>query len=148
MLTKRVRLQLIAFAVIASVAVVYALFRFANLGAVFGANGYTVKMQLADSGGIFSNAEVTYRGFNVGRVGDLRLTKNGLEADLHIDPDAPAIPADLEAFVSNRSAVGEQYVDLRPKSAGGPVLSAASVIPADRTKTPVATDVVLRDLDS
>jgi phospholipid/cholesterol/gamma-HCH transport system substrate-binding protein len=148
MLTKRVRLQLIAFVVIAVVAVVYALFRFTDLGKVFGAEGYTVRMNLEESGGIFSNAEVTYRGYNVGRVGEIRLTREGLQVDLDIDPNSPEIPADLDAVVANRSAVGEQYVDLRPREGGGPFLSGESVIAADRTKTPVATDAVIRDLDS
>jgi phospholipid/cholesterol/gamma-HCH transport system substrate-binding protein len=148
MLTRRVRLQLIAFFVIAVVAVVYAAVRFTGLGKVFGEEGYTVRMNLAESGGIFSNAEVTYRGFNVGRVGDIRLTRDGIQVDLNIDPDAPAIPADLDAVVANRSAVGEQYVDLRPRHDGEPFLSDASVIAADRTSTPVSTEAVIRDLDS
>ncbi len=148
MLTKRVRLQLIAFLVIAVVAVVYALFRFTDVGKVFGVEGYTVRMNLDESGGIFTNAEVTYRGYNVGRVGEIRLTHDGLQVDLNIDPDAPRIPADLDAVVANRSAVGEQYVDLQPRGGGGPFLSGASVIAADRTRTPVATDAVIRDLDS
>ncbi|OLF16474.1 MCE family protein [Actinophytocola xanthii] len=148
MLTKRVRLQLVAFFVIAVVAVVYALFRFADLGRVFGVDGYTARMDLEESGGIFTNAEVTYRGFNVGRVGEIRLTEDGLRVDLEIDPDAPPIPADLDAVVANRSAVGEQYVDLRPRRDGEPFLSGSSVIAADRTSTPVSTDAVIRDLDS
>ncbi|HEX6353907.1 MCE family protein [Actinophytocola sp.] len=148
MLTRRVRIQLIAFAVIATLAVVYAAFRFTDVGKLFGADGYTVKMNLADSGGIFTNAEVTYRGYNVGRVGEIHLTHDGIQVDLDIDPDAPPIPSDLDAVVANRSAVGEQYVDLRPRNNSGPYLSAASVISSDRTMTPVGTDTVLRDLDS
>lgn len=148
MLTKRVRLQLIAFFVIAVVAIVYAAFRFTDLGRVFGADGYTVKMNLDESGGIFTNAEVTYRGYNVGRVGEIHLTGEGIQVDLNIDPDAPQIPSDLDAVVANRSAVGEQYVDLRPREDTGPYLSGASVIAADRTVTPVGTDTVIRDLDS
>lgn len=148
MLTKRVRMQLIAFFVIAVVAVVYALFRFTDVGKVFGASGYTVKMNLKESGGIFTNAEVTYRGFNVGRVGEIHLTHEGIQVDLNIDASAPDIPSDLDAVVANRSAVGEQYVDLRPRHGGGPFLSASSLISADRTATPVATDSVIRDLDS
>ncbi|HEY0451355.1 MCE family protein [Actinophytocola sp.] len=148
MLTRRVRLQLVAFVVIAVVAVVYAAFRFTDLGKVFGADGYTVRMNLEDSGGIFTNAEVTYRGFNVGRVGQLRLTEQGVQVDLNIAPDAPDIPEDLDAVVANRSAVGEQYVDLRPRAGSGPYLSGSSTIPADRTRIPVATDAVIRDLDS
>jgi phospholipid/cholesterol/gamma-HCH transport system substrate-binding protein len=147
MLTRRVRLQLIAFAVIAVVAVVYAAFRFTDVGRLFGSDGYTVRMNLRESGGIFTNAEVTYRGYNVGRVGEIHLTHDGIQVDLNIDPDAPRIPSDLDAVVANRSAVGEQYVDLRPREDKGPYLSGASVISADRTVTPVSTDAVIRDLD-
>lgn len=148
MLLRKTKLQLVAFAVISVVAIVYALIRFAGLGQVFGNDGYTVKLELKESGGIFQNAEVTYRGFNIGRVGELRLTKTGLEADLNIDPDAPPVPSDLQAVVANRSAVGEQFVDLRPKSENGPYLRAGSVIPAERTKTPVPTERLIGDLDS
>jgi phospholipid/cholesterol/gamma-HCH transport system substrate-binding protein len=148
MLTRRIRLQLIAFAVIATLAVVYAAFRFTDIGKLFGDDGYTVKMNLADSGGIFTNAEVTYRGYDVGRVGEIHLTRDGIQVDLDIDSDAPPIPADLDAVVASRSAVGEQYVDLRPRDGGGPYLSAASVIAADRTSTPIGTDTVIRGLDS
>lgn len=149
MLVRRTRLQLIAFAVISIVAIVYALIRFAGLGQVFGNSGYTVKLELNQSGGIFTNAEVTYRGFNVGRVGDLHLTQTGLEADLNIDPDAPQIPTEkLQAIVADRSAVGEQYVDLRPTGDTGTYLKSGYVIPAADTKTPVSTDQVIGNLDS
>jgi len=148
MLVRRTRYQLVAFVIISIVAIVYALIRFAGLGQVFGQSGYTVKLELNESGGIFTNAEVTYRGFNIGRVGDLHLTKTGLEADLKIDPDAPQVPKDLNVVVADRSAVGEQFVDLRPASDAGPYLEEGTVIPANKTKTPVSTELVIGDLDS
>ncbi|MBB4686494.1 MCE family protein [Amycolatopsis jiangsuensis] len=148
MLVRRTKIQLVVFALISVVAVVYALIRFAGLGQVFGSSGYTVKLELNESGGIFTNAEVTYRGFNIGRVGQLRLTHDGLEAELNIDPSTPQVPADLDVLVANRSAVGEQYVDLRPKQDKGPYLTGGSVIPAAKASTPVSTDRLLGDLDS
>ena len=148
MLVRRTKIQLVAFAIISVVAIVYALIRFAGLGTVFGNDGYTVKLQLNESGGIFTNAEVTYRGYNIGRVGEMRLPPTGLEADLNIDPSAPQVPADLDAVVANRSAVGEQYVDLKPKADKGPYLAGGSVIPAAKTTTPVSTDRLIGDLDS
>jgi phospholipid/cholesterol/gamma-HCH transport system substrate-binding protein len=148
MLVRRTRFQLIAFAIISVVAVLYALIRFANLGEVFGQNGYTIKLELNESGGIFTNAEVTYRGYNIGRVGQLRLTKTGLEADLNIDPSAPRVPSNLQAVVADRSAVGEQFVDLRPAGDSGPFLQGGSVIPADKTTTPISSERVIGDLTS
>ncbi|MEU7525760.1 MCE family protein [Saccharothrix sp. NPDC042600] len=148
MMTARTRLQIIAFVLIALVGVSYVGARYVGLGRAFGATGYVVKMQLADSGGVFTNAEVTYRGVTVGRVGEMRLTADGIEVDLDIDPDAPRIPADLEAVVANRSAVGEQYVDLRPRGEEGPYLAEGTVIPRSSTKTPPPVDGLLTNLDA
>jgi phospholipid/cholesterol/gamma-HCH transport system substrate-binding protein len=110
--------------------------------------GYTVKAQFSSGGGIFTNSEVTYRGVPIGRVGDLRLTATGMEADLKVDANAPEVPADSEAVVANRSAIGEQYVDLRPRVDGGPMLHEGSVITQRDTKIPLPVDVVLANLDS
>lgn len=148
MIPGRVKLQIGVFLLIALVGVSYVGARYVGLGRVFGSSGYVVTVQLADSGGLFTNAEVTYRGVAVGRVGPMRLTADGLEADLDIDPDAPAIPADLEAVVANRSAVGEQYVDLRPRGEDGPFLAAGSVIPRSATRTPPPVDGLLTNLDA
>ncbi|WAL65164.1 MlaD family protein [Amycolatopsis cynarae] len=147
MLVRRTKIQLIAFLVISVVFIVYALIRFAGLGQVFGQSGYTVKLQLNESGGIFTGAEVTYRGYNIGKVGPLRLTAKGLEAELDIDPKAPAVPENLRVVIADRSAVGEQYVDLRPAAEGAPFLHGGSVITADRATTPISTEQVIGDLD-
>jgi virulence factor Mce-like protein len=66
---------------------------------------------------------------------------------LNVDPAAPDIPADARAVVANRSAVGEQYVDLRPGSARGPFLRDGSVIPRDRTSLPIPVEQLLLHLD-
>ncbi|SNR70619.1 phospholipid/cholesterol/gamma-HCH transport system substrate-binding protein [Haloechinothrix alba] len=147
MLGRSIRIKLVAFVVVASVSVVYALVRFTDFGEYFGQEGYTVTAELADSGGIFSHAEVTYRGVNVGRVGELRLDGDGLEVDLHIEHDAPDIPRDLDAIVANRSAIGEQYVDLRPRANSGPYLEEGTTIPQERTSIPLGVEDVITDLD-
>ncbi|PRX43920.1 phospholipid/cholesterol/gamma-HCH transport system substrate-binding protein [Prauserella shujinwangii] len=148
MLVRKTRIQLLAFLVISVLAITYALFRFTDVGKVFGTDGYTVRLQLTESGGIFTGAEVTYRGYNIGRVGELSLTADGLQADLEIEPEAPQVPRDLHAVVANRSAVGEQYVDLRPVTDDGPYLENGSVIDASDTTTPVRAHEVIADLNS
>ena len=52
---------------------------------LFGDDSCKVPADFPDSGGIFTNAEVTYRGVTVGRVGQLRLIKKGVRVDLDID---------------------------------------------------------------
>ena len=147
MITRTTRLQLLAFAVVALLGMSYVGFRYVGLDRLLLGGGYQVAAEFSDSGGIFVNAEVTYRGVGVGRVSDLRLTDDGVEVELTIDPDAPEIPADTAATVANRSAVGEQYVDLRPDDDDGPFLTDGSVIPTDRTSIPIPVEQLLQDLD-
>jgi phospholipid/cholesterol/gamma-HCH transport system substrate-binding protein len=147
MLTRKVVIQVIVFAVVGVVAVVYAAVRYAGIGGSIANPGYTVRLELADGGGLFVNSEVTYRGVTVGKVTSMRLTHDGIEARLHIDSGAPRIPSDLQAAVADRSAVGEQYVDLMPATTAGPYLADDSVIGVDRTTTPLPTQNLLTDLD-
>jgi phospholipid/cholesterol/gamma-HCH transport system substrate-binding protein len=148
MISTRIRLQLLAFVIITVLGVGYVSVRYLGAGALFGAGPYPVTLQLIDSGGIFTGADVTYRGVSVGRVAALRLTREGVDAQLEIAPDAPPIPADLDAAVHNLSVIGEQYVDLQPVRSDGPRLAAGSVIPASRVSTPVAIGDLIANLDT
>ncbi|WP_019852790.1 MlaD family protein [Actinopolyspora mortivallis] len=148
MLTRGARAKIAAFLVVALVGVSYAGARYAELDRLFGPRGYVVTMKVDSSGGVFSNAEVTYRGVRVGRVGELRLTEEGVEVPLDIEPSAPEIPADVRAVVANRSVVGEQYVDLRPRGEGGPYLHGGSVIRRRDTSTPLPVEELLHNVNS
>ena len=146
MLTRTVRLQVVAFVVLALAAVAFVGANYAGLDRLFGGGTYTVRLQLDDGGGLFTNSEVTYRGVAVGRVGELRLTDDGMEADLVLDEDAPRIPVDSKAVVANRSAIGEQYVDLQPRGDGGPYLADGAVIPKESTTVPMPVTTLLGNL--
>lgn len=148
MISRKVWVQLLAFVLLTLLGVGYVSVRYLGAGALLGPGRYPVTLQLRESGGIFTGAEVTYRGVSVGRVGPLRLTAGGVEAQLDIDGGAPPIPADLNAAVSNLSAIGEQFVDLRPVRADGPVLRAGSVIPASRVATPLPVEDLVLHVDT
>ncbi|MFL6123242.1 MlaD family protein [Actinophytocola sp.] len=148
MLTRTVRWQVLAFVVIALAAVAFVGANYAGMDRLMGGGTYTVRLELADGGGLFTNSEVTYRGVAVGRVGDMRLTDKGMEADLVIDDSAPAIPVDTKAEVANRSAIGEQYVDLQPRGDGGPFLADGSVIRREQTSTPMPVTTLLSNLSA
>ncbi|MDQ1015225.1 MCE family protein [Streptomyces afghaniensis] len=145
MITRTVKAQLLAFATVTAVGVSYVGAEYTGLVDGLLDRGYTVRADFADSGGIFSGAEVTYRGVPVGRVGDLRLAgSEGVSVALEIEDGAPRIPADTLAVVANRSAVGEQYVDLQPRRSGGPYLLDGSAIPREDTRVPLpVTDMVV-----
>lgn len=146
--TRKVRIQLTVFVVIALLGISYIAVRYVGAGALVGSGGYTATVEMPDSGGIFPNAEVTYRGVPVGRVGDMRLTANGIAVDLDIRSSAPDIPSDVEAVVANRSVIGEQYVDLQPSTDSGPFLTAGSIIRSDRTARPPTANQLLAGIDS
>jgi virulence factor Mce-like protein len=147
-ITRRTKLQLLAFATLAVLGMAYLGFTYVGLDRVVLGSGYQVAADFTDSGGIFVNAEVTYRGVAVGRVSDMKLIDDGVRVVLDIDPDAQKIPADAKAVVANRSAVGEQYVDLRPADGKGPYLRNGSVIPVSRTAIPIPVEQLLLDTDT
>ncbi|MFI6929341.1 MCE family protein [Streptomyces sp. NPDC050287] len=148
MITRTVKVQLLAFAVVTAVGVSYVGAEYTGLVDDVLGHGYTVRADFADSGGIFPGAEVTYRGVPVGRVGALRLTgSDGVSVSLDIKDGAPRVPADTLAVVANRSAVGEQYVDLQPRTSHGPYLLDGSSIPRGSTRVPLPTTDLVLSLD-
>lgn len=148
MLTLVTRIKIAAFAVIAIVVVAYIGVNYADVGRYVGLRGYyTVRLDLPSTGGLFEGSAVSYRGVTVGKVGKLDLTRDGVIADLRIDNSAPDIPRDLQAIVANRSAVGEQYVDLRPRADAGPYLEQGTTIPRSVTTTPAPVDETLKSVN-
>ncbi|MFF3904578.1 MCE family protein [Streptomyces sp. NPDC001848] len=144
MITRMVKAQLLAFAAVTALGVSYVGAEYTGLADDVLGRGYTVTADFPESGGIFTGAEVTYRGVPVGRVGAMRLDGSGVSVALDIKGGTPRIPADTLAVVADRSAVGEQYVDLQPRRSGGPYLMDGSPIPRSRTRVPLpVTDLVL-----
>lgn len=140
MITARTKRQLLIFVILTLVGVSYVGMRYARLDRFFYDSSYDVSAQFGDdSGGIFESSEVTYRGVRVGKVSDMRLTSEGVDVVLEIDNEWDKIPADLTAVVANRSAVGEQFLDLQPKTAQGPYLEDGSKIEQSDTRVPVPT---------
>jgi virulence factor Mce-like protein len=146
-ITRKTKLKLLAFAALAVLGMSYLGFKYVGLDRALLGNGYEIAADFSDSGGIFVNAEVTYRGLAVGRVSDMKLVEDGVRVVLTIDPDTDPIPAGTSAIVATRSAVGEQYVDLRPDTDGGPFLEDGAVIPQERTGIPVPVEQLLLNLD-
>jgi virulence factor Mce-like protein len=106
-----------------------------QLPTLLGIGRMTVKLELPRTGGLYQFSNVTYRGVQIGRVTDVRATRAGAEATLSL-ATSPKIPADLQASVLSVSAVGEQYVDLLPRTDSGPYLRDGSVIPVSDTTVP------------
>ena len=135
-LTRVVKIQLVVFVIVALTSVTVMFFSYMRIPTeFFGMGRYQVTIELPAAGGLYKNGNVTYNGYKVGRVDDVRLTPDGAEAVLELNSDIH-IPADLKAEVHSVSAIGEQYVQLLPQSGEGPSLKNGDVIPADRTYIP------------
>ncbi len=147
MISRVAKLQVLIFALVSLLGVVYVGVRYVGLGDRLLGRTYLVHADFGVAGGLFSNAAVTYRGVPVGRVGAVRLHGDGVRVDLVVRRDI-RIPADLRAVVAQRSAVGEQYVDLRPNADTGPYLHDGDVIPSSRTGTPLAVETLLVNFDA
>jgi phospholipid/cholesterol/gamma-HCH transport system substrate-binding protein len=147
-ITRTTWLQLVAFLVVTLLGVTYVGFRYAGFENLLGSATYPLRVQMTDPGGIFTDADVTYRGVSVGRVGPLRLTADGVQATLDIDKDAPRIPADTDVVIRNLSAIGEQFVDIVPRRDGAPFLEAGSVVPASQVRIPVPIQQLIGSVDA
>ena len=142
-LNRQARIQLIIFTVIALVALTVMGLRFMKLPAkLFGIGHYVVAMELPRTGGLYEGGNVTYRGFEVGRVQSVRLTGTGVVADLALKSGID-IPRDLKAEVHSQSAIGEQYVELLPRNATSPPLRDGDVIALKNTSVPQDINSVL-----
>ena len=121
------------FALITMIGVSFVGARYARLDRLVLDKSYAVTAHFTESGGIFTGAEVAYRGVTVGQVSDMKLTGKGVDVILNIEKKYEDIPAETKAIVANRSAVGEQYVDLQPETKDRPYLDDGSEIPTAMT---------------
>ncbi len=140
-LTLRIRIQLVVFAIVAVIFAAAMVFGYIRLPAMFGIGRYQVTVELPRTAGVYPGGNVTYRGVEVGRIHDVRLTETGVAAVLSLKSGV-AIPSDLDAQVHSQSAVGEQYITLLPRRDSAPLRN-GDVIPADRTSVPPDFDAVL-----
>src|SRR6267154_3949417 len=98
-LNKRVRRQLAFFSAVSVAAVGIMAIGYLDLPNMwFGAGHYRITLNLPTSGGLYRNGNVTYRGVEVGRVDDVRLSATGVQAVLSLEAKYK-IPANSVANV-------------------------------------------------
>jgi len=146
-----VRIRLLAFALLSVLAVAHAAVRYINVDDAVMARTIKVSVDLPESGGLYAGSEVTLRGQGVGRVTDVVLSRTGVKAIVVLEADVD-VPSDVQAAVHNRSAVGEQYLDLVPNPSKGvtrtSVLKDGDRIARAATSVPVAEEELIGNLDA
>lgn len=142
MITRGARIRFAVFLVVAAAGTVVVGGQYVGLDRLMWNRPYIVTVNAPSGGGIFPNAEVDYRGVAVGRVESLALTPNGVKIELAIDRGS-RVPSDLHVLIANRSAIGEQFVDLEPRRDGSPWLHDGAEISASRVTLPPRLEEVL-----
>jgi phospholipid/cholesterol/gamma-HCH transport system substrate-binding protein len=110
-LTRFIKIQLVLFTILTVIALVVLGWYYLRLPSVAGVGTYDLHAKLPRSGGLYSTANVTYRGTQIGKVTEVKPTETGAEATLRID-NRYKIPIDSVPHVHSVSAIGEQYLDL------------------------------------
>src|ERR1700712_2866502 len=107
MLDRLTRVQLAIFAVVTVITVVVMAVFYLRLPAALGIGTYRVTANFVAGGGLYKNANVTYRGDAVG------LSSDGVDAVMRLN-SGTVVPSNVTASVKSVSAIGEQYIDLVP----------------------------------
>jgi phospholipid/cholesterol/gamma-HCH transport system substrate-binding protein len=131
-----IKIQLILFTILTLIALSALGIYYLRLPSLVGIGQYELHADLPRSGGLYSTANVTYRGITIGKVTDVEPTERGVKATMSIDSKYK-IPVDASANVHSVSAIGEQYLDLVSSDAPNQFLSAGQTI----TKSTVPSEV-------
>lgn len=133
-----------AFALI----VVFVLGYFASLGLRVNppADRTNLSMDVPEINSLVAGSNVLLRGVPVGKVSKTSTSLQAATVDFWIDRRYK-IPLDSAVRIENLSALGESYIALIPRRAGGPVLQDGQRIPAEAITQPpsiseLATSVV------
>jgi virulence factor Mce-like protein len=113
-----------------------------------GSDGYTVRVEFKDAGGLRKNSSVKVAGVPAGKVLKLDVTaKDTAIATLKIDKNALPIGTGATVRVRPTDLLGERYAELDPGNRTKPIPS-GSLIPDKFTSTPVELDDILNTLDA
>ena len=108
-------------------------------------NPHHLTVELPQAAGLHAGSVVTYRGQRIGEVVDVTLSdKPGIGAVAAVEIEADVeIPVNSAMEVRNLSAVGEQYLDVRPSTDKGPYLADGATVPVTASSVPRSVPEVL-----
>ncbi len=111
-----------------------------------GGGAREITAMLGDGAGLYVGNDVGVLGVPVGKVTAVEPAGKVVKVTMKVtDPDI-RIPVDAAAIVVSRSVATDRYIELTPVYRGGAQMPSGSVIPLERTRTPVDFDQVLGSL--
>jgi phospholipid/cholesterol/gamma-HCH transport system substrate-binding protein len=103
------------------------------------AGGTRITAYFEKAVGVYVDSEVKVLGIGVGRITAVTPVGDEVRVEMTVD-DGVEIPAAAQAVVVAPSLVSDRYVQLTPAYEAGPLMASGTVIPRDRTATPVELD--------
>jgi phospholipid/cholesterol/gamma-HCH transport system substrate-binding protein len=89
MIDRLTRIQLAMFGLVTVITLTLMIIFYLRLPATFGLGTYSVTADFVAGGGLYKNANVTYRGVAVGRVESVGLNPNGVAAQMRLKSASP-----------------------------------------------------------
>jgi phospholipid/cholesterol/gamma-HCH transport system substrate-binding protein len=112
-----------------------------------GSDGYKLKAQFDQAGGLRAGFKVRIDGAPVGKIDKLELdSQDRVVATLLIDKSAAPVGRDVRATARAADLLGEKFVDLEPGNRQDPAPS-GTVIPPSRTGLAIELDDVINAVD-
>ncbi len=96
--------------------------------------------------GLFQGSDVRVLGMPVGTITQVTPQGTQVRVDMTLDPGI-AVPANAQAVAVAPSLVSDRYVQFTPVYQGGPQMRDGTVIPLQRTQTPLELDQINQNLD-
>ncbi|MFB7718013.1 MlaD family protein [Nocardia sp. NPDC056100] len=100
-------------------------------------------MVLANSGGLSVGSPILLTGMKIGRITSVDSNARGVEVGFRIDADRK-VPTDSVISIEQLSALGEPYVEIRPKTGGAPYLKNGQRLDTSAVKSPLSIPEVSR----
>lgn len=101
------------------------------------ANRTTLSMEVSDINNLVVDSNVLLRGVPVGKVTGIETSVASAVIHFYIK-DQYKVPIDSDVRLENLSALGESYIELEPRTAGGTVFSDGQRISPDSVKQPLS----------
>ena len=106
--------------------------------------GYQLKADFVDADGLANASDVRLAGVYVGQVTGIRSVDGGLaEVTFRVDKDHAPLKEGTKVNLRLQTLLGTKFLELEPGPSGNSDLAADTVIPANKTASPVDFDQLL-----
>jgi phospholipid/cholesterol/gamma-HCH transport system substrate-binding protein len=96
--------------------------------------------------GLYEDNDVRVLGVKVGQVDSVEPRGDQVRVEMLVDRSVP-IPAGADAVIVAPSLVSDRYVQFTPAYTGGPAMAEGTVLPRERTATPLEVDELYASLN-